>query len=117
MRLIDADAVKERFKNDISGMEERKEKETNMLDRMEILSQLSFARYAYAVSIKEPTVPAITLDRVNQAREEISNYSDFHREHLYKTNPNYDVEQGQYLAYEKCLQIIDKLIVEVEGTK
>ena len=57
------------------------------------------------------------IDRIKKAREEVANYSDFHREHLYKTNPNYDVEQGQYLAYEKCLQIIDDMIAEVEGTK
>jgi len=55
------------------------------------------------------------IDRIKKAREEVANYSDFHREHLYKTNPNYDVEQGQYLAYEKCLQIIDDMIAEVEG--
>lgn len=61
------------------------------------------------------TVPAVLLDRVKRAREEVANYSDFHREHLYKTNPNYDVEQGQYLAYEKCLKILDELIAESEG--
>jgi hypothetical protein len=60
-------------------------------------------------------VEAVPLDRIKRAREEVANYSDFHREHLYKTNPNYDVEQGQYLAYEKCLQILDDMIAEVEG--
>jgi hypothetical protein len=55
------------------------------------------------------------IDRIKRAREEVANYSDFHREHLYKTNPNYDVEQGRYLAYEKCLQILDDMIAEVEG--
>lgn len=63
----------------------------------------------------EQPAPAVPLDRIKAAREEVANYSDFHREHLYKTNPNYDVEQGQYLAYEKCLQILDKLIAESEG--
>ena len=54
------------------------------------------------------------IDKIKKARNEVANYSDFHREHLYKTNPNYDVEQGQYSAYKKCLQIIDDLIAEVE---
>ena len=54
------------------------------------------------------------IDKINKARNEVANYSDFHREHLYRTNPNYDVEQGQYSAYKKCLQIIDDLIAEVE---
>ena len=62
-------------------------------------------------------IKAVPLDRIKVAREEVANYSDFHREHLYKTNPNYYVEQGQYLAYEKCLQILNKLIAEVEGAK
>jgi hypothetical protein len=64
---------------------------------------------------EQPAAEVIPLDRIKKARNEVANYSDFHREHLYKTNPNYDVEQGQYLAYEKCLQIIDDLIAEVEG--
>lgn len=103
MRLIDGDAVKERFKNDISGMEERKEKETNMLDRMEILSQLSFARYAYAVSIKEPTVPAITLDRIKEAREEIKAYCEC------------ATDEKQIIAFNSCLMVIDKLIEDMEN--
>lgn len=84
----------------------------------DVLPEISlFGTTEYINVIKAPTVPVVPLDRIKEAREEVANYSDFHREHLYKTNPNYDVEQGQYLAYEKCLQIIDDMIAEVEGTK
>jgi hypothetical protein len=54
------------------------------------------------------------LDRIKEAREEIANYSDYHRQNMWKANPLYDVEQGRYLAYEKCLSLLDKLIAEVE---
>jgi hypothetical protein len=105
MRLIDGDAVKERFKNDISGMEEQKEKETNLLDRMETMSQLSFARYAYAVSIKEPTVPAITLDRIEEARDEIENL-EVQIQSYHNDNP--------MISQSDVLDILDKLIAEAE---
>ena len=108
MRLIDGDAVKERLKNDISGMEERKEKEKGMIERMEIMSQLSFARYAYSAIITEPTVPAITLDRIKEARKEMASGIDA----LDDWNAE---EDAMKYAYTSCIEILDKLIAEVGG--
>ena len=110
MRLIDGDAVKERLKNDISGMEKRKEK-GSITERMEVLSQLSFARYAYAAIITEQTVPAIPLDRIEEAREELYQLQ-IERINIY--------EEGNKLGsfdcvhFDEVVEIIDKLIAEVE---
>ena len=109
MRLIDGDAVKERLKNDISGMEERKDKETNLLDRMEILSQLSFARYAYAVSIKEPTIHAITLDRIEEAIDQIGELDSESIEFHEGTNR---LGTNEFVCVDEVLEILNKLVEE-----
>jgi len=102
MKLIDADAIKERLDNDISGMEERKEK-GSLYERMEILSQLSFARYVKTAIIGEPTVPAIPLDRIKEAREEIKAYCEC------------ATDEKQMVAFNSCLIVIDKLILDMEN--
>ena len=53
-----------------------------------------------------------SLDIVKQARKQMENYMEFHRQNLHKDNPNYDIEQGQFLAYKKCVSILDDLVAE-----
>lgn len=53
-----------------------------------------------------------SLDIVKQARKQMENYMEFHRQNLHRDNPNYDIEQGQFLAYKKCISILDDLVAE-----
>lgn len=70
-------------------------------------------------------VEAVTLDRIKQAREEVANYQSIHDsycEHIEKDDcwdghtPNhYESSGGKATACDYFLQILDKLIAEVEG--
>lgn len=54
-----------------------------------------------------PTVNAVPLDKVKQAREEIRKLDDI--------NPDYPMDRTIHVSRNEVLAIIDKLIAESEG--
>lgn len=87
MRLIDADKLLENIEKRIKGAKSLAE----VIDLTNI----------ECITDVQQSVPAIPLDRIKQAREEIADRIDNY--------PDRNISE-----YEDCLAILDKLIAEVE---
>ena len=56
-----------------------------------------------------PTEDVVEREKIDKAIEEIANYRDFHKDKAAKDTP---LEQGYYLGYCKCLEILKRNIEE-----
>ena len=82
MRLIDADLVKPAMENSDDSL----------------LNQPMTIRHVESLLDDLPTVQVVSLDRIKEAREEISKMRKEHN-----------------VSVTDCLDVLDKLIAEVEG--
>ena len=111
MRLIDADKLLENIEKRIKGAKS--------------LAEVVDLTNIECITDVQQSVPAVPLDRIKAAREEIANYQSVHDsycEHIEKgdfwdghTPNHYESSGGKATACDYFLQILDKLIAEVEG--
>ena len=76
---------------------------------LELLDNLERMLYSDALVklIDIPVADVIEREKVEKAIEEITRYARFHRDKTHN-----DTEQGKYLAYEKCIEILKRNIGE-----
>lgn len=70
-------------------------------------SGCSHAECSHSQVMQIPTADVVEREKIDRAIEEIMGYARFHRDKTHN-----DVEQGKYLAYEKCIEILKRNIGE-----
>ena len=70
-------------------------------------SSCSHAECSHSQVMQIPIADVVEREKINKAIEEITGYARFHRDKTHN-----DTELGKYLAYEKCIEILKRNMVE-----
>ena len=72
-------------------------------------SECSQAECSHTQVMQIPTADVVEREKIDKAIEDMANYRDFHKDKVIKDTP---LEQGYYLGYCKCLEILKRNIGE-----